>query len=172
MCKDFAEKAYPPGVDGGTFSGSPVVSDLIIKADEFWHDNEGANLDRLHEIGEERKHQLRKALEENPNEYIKGIKGIGPMGGVEFVSSEAAHHYHEVFIHLGQHLKETKDPHAPVIPDEKFKGIIQKLSGKSGEVMRMTSGLAPPSEQANITKLLKYVLTSDTLKPTAMKMEK
>jgi acetylornithine/succinyldiaminopimelate/putrescine aminotransferase len=172
MCKDFAEKAYPPGVDGGTFSGSPVVSDLIIKADEFWHDNGGANLDTLHEIGEERKQQLRKALQENPNDYIKEVKGIGPMGGVEFVSSEVAHHYHDVLISLGEHLKEAKDPHAPVIPDERFKGIIQKLSGKSGEVMRMTSGLAPPAEQANITKLLKYVLTSNTFKPTNMKIDR
>jgi hypothetical protein len=41
-----------------------------------------------------------------------------------------------------------------------LKGIIQKLSGKDGSVMRMTSGLSPDQDdQKMLTKLISHLLT-------------
>jgi acetylornithine/succinyldiaminopimelate/putrescine aminotransferase len=160
---EFAEKAFPPGVDGGTFSGNPAVSDIIIKADTFWHESD--HLDTLFDYGTQRKEKLEKALHERPNEHIVGIKGIGAMAGIEFKTPEAARHYHNLLVNLGEHIRACKDPTAPILPDEKFKGILQKLSGKSGQVMRMTTGLAEEHHQNKINQLLKYALTAPHFKP-------
>ena len=47
-----------------------------------------------------------------------------------------------------------------------FRGIIQKMSGKSGDVMRMTSGLSSSeADQKLLTKLMIYTLTDPKFYP-------
>jgi len=150
-----ASTAFPPGVDGGTFSGMPYAMHCILAGDDFWHKTDA--LDRLYKLGNDRKHDIGEAVKKMPNKHVKAVKGVGSMGAVQFNSQEAAYHYHHLFLKLDQ----------PGVMHESFgplptglKGIIQKLSGKDGSVMRMTSGLSPNQEdQQMLTKLISHLLT-------------
>jgi len=150
-----AKTMVPPGVDGGTFSGSPIACHCLLAADDFWHKTDA--LDRLYENGVVRKERIEAALVASPNHFVKAIKGIGSMGAVQFSCGPAAKHYHHLFHNISQ----------PGVLHESFghipaglKGIIQKLSGKDGSVMRMTSGLSPNQEdQELLTSLLCHLLS-------------
>ena len=150
-----AATAFPPGVDGGTFSGMPYAMHCILAADDFWHKTDA--LDRLYKLGNDRKTEIGDAVAAQPNKHVKAVKGVGSMGAVQFNCTASALHYHHLFLRLTD----------PGVMHESFgplpvglKGIIQKLSGKDGSVMRMTSGLSPDQEdQKMLTKLISHLLT-------------
>lgn len=168
LTRTLAMSAFPPGTDGGTFSGSPTACYWLIAADKFWHSSrEGGNsLDKLFELGNNRISKINAALEQKPNPSIKEVRGVGSMGAVHFSSSPAGKHYHDLMLDLTPYLDNESFPDVP----ENFRGVIQKLSGKSGEVMRLTSGLNENTsegvaDQKMLTELLIHVLTEPAFYP-------
>jgi acetylornithine/succinyldiaminopimelate/putrescine aminotransferase len=175
LTRTLAMSAFPPGTDGGTFSGSPTACYWLVTADEFWHGKKGEenSLDKLFELGNRRLSALNAALQERPNRFVKEVRGLGPMGAVHFNSAAAAKHYHDLMLDLTPHLQASADPSdimpAPALPIG-FRGIIQKLSGKSSEVMRLTAALnnhasGGDHEQETLTQLLMHVLTNPAYYP-------
>lgn len=169
LTRSLAQVAFPPGTDGGTFSGSPTACYWLIAADKFWHDsNEGKNsLDTLFELGNTRRSTLEQALSNCPNTHIQEVRGIGSMGAVHFNTPEAGKHYHDLLLHLSDSYIEGKDG-APCLPIG-FKGVIQKMSGKSSEVMRITAGLSEggvDGDQELLTAILCHVLTCPDYYPS------
>ena len=140
----------------------PYASHTILAADDFWH--KGDALDRLYKLGNDRKNDIEAALRKTPNAHVSAVKGVGSMGAIAFSSTDAAKHYHYLFLKLN----EPGVMHPSFALPKGLKGIIQKLSGKDGSVMRMTSGLTHVSEdQAVLTGLLCHLLTHPHYYPKA-----
>ena len=79
------------------------------------------------------------------------------MGAVQFTTGPDAYHYHHLFMALAE--PGVMHPSYGPLP-KGLKGIIQKLSGKHSNVMRMTSGLSDnAADQEEITKLICHLLT-------------
>jgi len=152
MLKDVAETAFPPGSAGGTYSGNPrSAKALTLGLQYIFSKNESGQtlLDRLYTNGENMKKWLIQLKNENSS-LIQEIKGIGPMLGIQFYKSEDAQHFHHVLINLKDELEKENllqiwksyllyYSYSPETISN-FSGIIQKLSGRSSNIMRLTIG--------------------------------
>ena len=175
--QSIAQKAFPPGSDGGTFSGNPAAMVAMYHSLKWQHtkDEQGVTpLERLENKGDAVRRILEAACESNPA-HLGEVKGLGSMLGLEFKSQADADHYHDLFLDLkevvgskgltqalAQRL-EAKGLSRDYV--QTIAGIVQKLSGQEGNVMRVTVGDGSEADGKALREMMSFALTHEALNP-------
>lgn len=147
--------AFPNGCAGGTYSSSPQGSQAAIHGmfEAYRKDENGHTaLERLGRVGEKLRTDLKGVADAYPKKII--VTGDGGMSFLEFVDPKDGKVVHDFLLHLSDVLKDlgcwdefkaaVNAGDKPLIFNiEDFKGIIQKMTGENGHIMRLTTSLDP-----------------------------